>query len=122
MTDPLKGSGQRTTSFDLNRPTIVALLYLASFITGITAIVGVVLAHIWQGEAGESWEQSHYQYLIRTFWLALAAGVVGVILMIALIGFAILFAVTVWVVVRSVISLAKAQKREPIDNPTTLLF
>lgn len=121
MTDPLKGSG-RQTSFDLNRPTIIALLYLASFITGITAIIGIVLAHIWQGEGGESWEQGHYQYLIRTFWLALAAGVVGVILMIVLIGFAILFAVTVWVVVRSVISLAKAQKREPIDNPATLLF
>lgn len=122
MDDPLKSQGQPVSGFDLNRPTIIALLYLASFITGITAIIGIVLAHIWQGESGEGWEKSHYQYLIRTFWLALVGGVIGVVLMIVLVGFLVLGAVSVWVVIRSVISLTKAQRREPISNPTTLLF
>ncbi len=34
--------------FDLNHPTIISLLYLGSFITGITGIVGIVLAYIWR--------------------------------------------------------------------------
>ena len=36
--------GQPAGGFDLNRPTIVSLLYLSSFVFGVTAIVGVVLA------------------------------------------------------------------------------
>ncbi len=39
--------------FDLNRPTIINLLYIASFITGITGIIGVVLAYVWKGEPHE---------------------------------------------------------------------
>ncbi len=34
------------SGFEFNRPTIVSLLYLGSFITGITAIIGVVLAYV----------------------------------------------------------------------------
>lgn len=121
MTDR-NSADQPATAFEFNRPTIIALLYLASFVTGITAVIGVVLAHLWAGEPAQDWERSHYRYLIRTFWLALVAGVVGVVLTIVLVGFAILFAVTVWVAVRSVVSLVKAQKREPIADPATLLF
>ena len=36
-------SAPATSGFDLNRPTIISLLYLTSFITGVTGIVGVVL-------------------------------------------------------------------------------
>ncbi|RJF94083.1 DUF4870 family protein [Sphingomonas cavernae] len=122
MNDPSRSTDRPVTGFDFNRPTIIALLYLASFITGITAVIGIVLAHIWANEPGEAWGQSHYRYLIRTFWLALAAGAVGVVLTIVLVGFAILFAVTLWVAVRSVVSLVKAQKREPLADPATLLF
>lgn len=122
MNDPFRPTGQQGAGFAFNRPTIIALLYLASFITGITAVIGIVLAHIWAGEPAEEWEKSHYRYLIRTFWLALATGAVGVVLTIVLVGFAILFAVTIWVVIRSVVSLVKAQKREAIADPATLFF
>lgn len=105
------------SSFDFNRPTIVSLLYLSSFVLGITAIVGVVLAYVWKNEAQEPWEASHYAYLIRTFWLALIGSVVGVILTIVLIGLFILIGVAVLVVVRSVLSLINAQKKEPMPNP-----
>ena len=56
------------SGFDFNQPTIISLLYLASFILGVTVIVGVVLAYVWKGEAHAGWEESHYQYLINTFW------------------------------------------------------
>lgn len=122
MNDPIRPAGQQSANFEFNRPTIIALLYLASFVFGITAVIGVVLAHIWAGEPAEPWEASHYRYLIRTFWLGLVAGAIGVVLTIVLIGFAILLAVTIWVVVRAVISLVKAQKREAIADPATLFF
>lgn len=114
---PQSGSG----GFDLNKPTIVSLLYLSSLLLGFTSIVGVVLAYVWRGEPGEGWEASHYQYLINTFWIGLVGGVISVILMIVLIGFLLIMAVAVLVVVRCVLSLINAQKKLPMPNPSTLL-
>jgi uncharacterized membrane protein len=112
---PAPGGG-----FDLNHPTIVSLLYIASCVTGVTAIVGLVLSYVWRGDTAGGWEQSHYTYLIRTFWIGLVAGFVGVILSAVLIGIPLLIAVAVWFVVRSVLSLVRAQRRESMPDPETL--
>lgn len=110
-----------TTSFDLNHPTIISLLYLSSVVLGVTALVGVVLAYVWKGEAHAEWEASHYQYLIRTFWIWVIGVFVSFLLMVVVIGFLTIFAVFVLVVVRCVLSLINAQKRQPMPNPGTWL-
>ena len=116
-TRPSTGNG-----FDANRPTIVSLLYLASFLTGITGLVGIVLAHVWRGEQHEAWMTSHYTYLIRTFWIGFAASIVAALLSIVLIGMLLFPVIAIWFGVRSVMSLMKAQRREPMPDPQTLLF
>jgi uncharacterized membrane protein len=110
-----------SSSFDLNHPTIVSLLYLSSVVLGITGLVGVVLAYVWKGEAHADWETSHYEYLIRTFWIGLIGAVASVILMVVLIGFLLIVAVGVLVVIRCVLSLVNAQKQQPMPNPQTWL-
>jgi uncharacterized membrane protein len=107
-------------SFDFNHPTIISLLYLSSMVLGVTALVGVVLGYVWKGEAHADWESSHYDYLIRTFWIALVGSIVSFLLMIVLIGFLLLFAVWVLVVIRCVLSLVNAQKQQPMRNPQSL--
>ncbi|WP_292684247.1 hypothetical protein [Novosphingobium sp.] len=107
--------------FDMNRPTIISLLYLSSFVLGITALIGVILAFVWKGEPHEEWEATHYQYLINTFWIGLVGTIVGVVTMIVLIGFLILMATVALCIVRSVLSLINAQKRMAMPNPSTLL-
>lgn len=114
-------TSQSSAGFDFNQPTIISLLYLSSFILGVTAIVGVVLAYVWKGESHEDWEDSHYQYLINTFWIGFVGGIVSVLLMIVLIGFLLLPAVMVLVVVRCVLCLVNAQKKQAMPNPGTLL-
>jgi uncharacterized membrane protein len=109
-------------SFDFNRPTIVGLLYVASCLVGVTCILGLVLAYVWKAEDHQPWEATHYVYLIRTFWLGLAGAVIGSLTLIILIGFPILLAVGIWVLVRTVVSLVKAQRREAIPDPRTLLI
>lgn len=124
MTDSLPPSPPPVTpasGFDMNRPTIIALLYLGSLVLGVTSIVGVVLAYVWRGEPHEPWEDSHYQYLANTFWIGLVGGFIGIVLSIVLIGIPILIAVMVLMVVRSILALLRAQKREPMPNPGTLL-
>jgi uncharacterized membrane protein len=114
---PASGSG-----FDANKPTIVSLLYLTSFVTGITGLVGIVLAHVWSGEDHEPWMSSHYTYLIRTFWIGFLASLGAFVLSFVLIGILLFPVIAIWVGVRSVLSLIKAQKQEPMPNPETLAF
>ncbi len=118
---PASGPASQPIDFQMNRPTIISLLYLASFITGITGLVGVILAFVWKGEPQADWERSHYQYLINTFWIGFFGSIVSVLLMVVLIGFLLICAVVVLVVVRSVLSLINAQKRVPMPNPGTWL-
>lgn len=111
-----------TGGFDFNKPTIIGLLFLGSWITaGITGIIGGVLAFVWKGEAQEPWEGTHYAYLINTFWIAVIGNVIGWILVftiiLSLIGIPLLFAVSIWTTVRAVMSLIKAQARQPMPNP-----
>ena len=113
------GPASKPIDFDMNKPTIVSLLYLGSFITGISGLVGVVLAYVWRGEPKADWEASHYQYLINTFWIGFFGSIISIVLMVVLIGFALIFAVMVLVVVRSVLSLVNAQKKVPMPNPGT---
>ena len=112
-----------SSSFDLNQPTIVSLCYLAGWVTGgVSGIVGLVLSIMWQKENSEAWADSHFTYHARTFWVALAAGVLGFILTFFVIGIFLLMAVPVYVTVRAIMSMLKAQKKEPMPDPNTLLF
>ncbi|WP_298307283.1 hypothetical protein [uncultured Erythrobacter sp.] len=126
MTEPVKSDTGRevgpSNGFDFNQPTIISLCFLASFITGITGLVGIVLAHVWQGESQESWAASHFTYLIRTFWFGFLGFLVAGVLSFVLIGLLIMPLIAVWVGVRSVLSLIKAQRKEPMPDPSTLLF
>lgn len=122
MTDDQPSPAGPATGFDLNRPTIVALLYLASFITVITGLVGLVLAYVWKNEPHEAWEVSHYRYHIRSFWYGFAGALICALLTLILIGLLGFVALAVWLIVRTVLALLKAQRKEPITDPDTLLW
>ena len=113
---------REASAFELNQPTIISLLYLGGFVTGISALVGVVLAHAWQADNRANWAASHFTYLIRTFWLGLVGFVIAGVLSLVLIGLLLFPVVGVWVGVRSVLSLMRAQKREAMPEPRTWLF
>lgn len=111
-----------SSDFDMNKATIISLLYIASFFVGVTGIVGVILAFVWKDEVAGTWEESHLQFHIMTFVIGLIGSVIGIILSIVLIGIPLLIALAVWVLVRSIMALLKAQKQEPIADPKTWLF
>ncbi|MGB5483335.1 DUF4870 family protein [Parasphingorhabdus sp.] len=110
------------TGFDFNKATIVSLLYIAGFVVGITGLVGFILALVWKDEVAGTWEESHLQFHVMTFVIGLVVGLVGAILSFILIGIPILLALFLWILVRSVVALSKAQKHEPIADPKTWLF
>ena len=132
------------TGVTFQRPAIVAGLYLATLVLGLSVFVGLILAYVWRGENdGEPWEESHFTYLIRTFWIgfgvsvAMVITVLGVAVWIAaangsrvdpsaalvtlvVVGFGLL--TMIWYCVRSVLSLVAAANRRPMPNPQTWWF
>jgi len=100
---------------------VIYVLYLASFFIGITGIVGIVLAHLNQGKS-EAWLESHYTWVIRTFWIGVAGALVSAVLFVVLIGFLTIFLVAIWIIIRTVIGLQKLTRNEPIDNPQSWLL
>lgn len=58
---------QTSAASDTNVVNLVYILYLVGFFTGITALVGVIVAYVSRGEASEL-ARSHYNHQIRIFW------------------------------------------------------
>jgi uncharacterized membrane protein len=81
---------------------------VGAFLFGWPSIIAVILNYVKRDEARGTWLESHFRWQIRTFWLALAWGiliaVVSAVLAIVLVGFATwvvgLFALGVWAIVR----------------------
>lgn len=100
---------------------VIYVLYLASFVIGITGIVGIVLAHINRGKS-EAWLESHYTWAIRTFWLGLLGALVSGVLMIVVIGMLLMPLVALWVIIRTIVGLQKLGRNEPIADPQSWLL
>jgi len=101
---------------DKTMPVVVYGLYLVGLFNGLTAVVGVILAYASKAAAPE-WIRSHYVFQIRTFWLSLLFGLIGLVLTPAGIGFVILPAVGVWVAVRCILGLSWLLKTQAYPTP-----
>ena len=100
---------------------LVYILYLASLVVGVTSLVGVVIAYVYQGDAPEGL-RTHFRLQIRTFWIGLLYGLVGALLSLLGIGLVLLVFVAVWLVVRCVKGLRYLDRREPYPNAGTWLW
>ncbi|MGD1935262.1 MAG: DUF4870 family protein [Candidatus Phaeomarinobacter sp.] len=91
-------------------------LFAVGFLNGITAIIGVILAYVRRPDVKGTFLESHFTYLIRTFWISLLFGIVSALLMIVGIGFILIFAVVIWVIYRIVKGGIKLAYGRAIDD------
>lgn len=113
-------SGSR--GFEFSKPAIIALLYLVGLVTGLLAVVGVVLAYVWKGETEGTWMRSHMSFHIRTFWFGVLASLAASVLWVIGLKWLGLLAVALYIAARSFLALMAAQRREPIPNPTGIFW
>ena len=104
-----------------NQAKVIYALYAISLVLGATAIIGVVLAYIAREDA-PNWLASHYRFQIRTFWLLLLFSFIGAVLTLVLVGYLVLVATAVWLIVRCVKGWHHLDRRESVDNVETWLF
>jgi len=99
----------------------VYILYFFGYFTGLTALIGVVIAHL-QAPSTESAMKTHYTFQIRTFWVGLLYVLVGAALLFHIIGGFILLWAFVWSLVRNIKGILALNRNEPIPNPESWLF
>ena len=100
---------------------IVYILYLAAYVVGITAVIGVIIAHIQVGTA-EPMLASHYRFQIRTFWIGVLYLVAGFILVWVLIGFLVFLWWFIWSLVRNIKGVLALNENRPIADPGSWMF
>jgi uncharacterized membrane protein len=64
---------------------------------GLAGFAGLIVAYVKRGDARGTWLESHFSWLIRTFWWSLVWDLIGAVLFITLIGIPI--AIAIWAVV-----------------------
>ena len=95
---------------------------VGTFLFGWPSIIAVIINYVKRPDARGTWLESHFTWQIRTFWFAMlwAALVimVGALLAIVLIGFAIwifgLFALGIWAIYRIVRGWMRLNARQPM--------
>ena len=100
---------------------VVYILYLVSFLVGLTAFVGVIMAYVNHRDAPE-WVQTHYRFQIRTFWIGLLYGVIGVVTCFIIVGFFWLIFVLIWWIVRCVKGMQAISRGAAYERPASWLW
>ena len=100
---------------------LIYVLYLASLIVGVTAIVGLIMAYVNRGGTS-AWVETHYRFQIRTFWIGLLYGLISLVTAFILIGFLFALFTLVWWIVRCAKGLQRQSRGEPYENAATWLW
>ncbi len=101
--------------------TIVYILYFAAYFVGITAVIGVIMAHVKAGEA-DPVVDSHYRFQIRTFWIGLLYIIVGGILSFVLVGYLVLAWWFIWSLIRNIKGILALNDSRAIADPRSWMF
>ena len=78
------------------------VLIVTAFLTGWPSIIGIILSYAKQDAAEGTYLQSHFTWMIRTFWFALLWFIVSGLLLIIGVGLLLLWLTGIWVLYRIV--------------------
>lgn len=96
-------------------------LYLISIVFPLLAIIGVIFAYIFENDA-RTFLKSHYQYLIRSFWIGLLYFSISVVTIIFIVGIFLVPLSLIWWLIRLAKGIKSLMRHEAIAHPKTWLF
>ncbi|PTN36924.1 hypothetical protein C6366_08180 [Desulfonatronum sp. SC1] len=79
---------------------LVYILQAASFLLGVTSIIGVIINYVKMNDVRGTWIESHFRWQIRTFWFSLLWFTLGFVLVIIGLGVFIIIGVSIWFIYR----------------------
>jgi uncharacterized membrane protein len=100
--------------------SLVSAGVLSTPLLGLIGIIGLILAYVKRGEAAGTWLQSHYRWLMRTFWFSVLWNIVGWLAAVTLIGIPIAIgiwlATTIWVLYRLIRGYVLFKESKPVPG------
>ena len=101
-----------------NYARLIYILYFIGFVTGITAVIGLIIAYVKRNdEEIPSWLKTHFNFQIRTFWYGVIYLIVATLLSVIFIGILIYFWWFAWLAIRGVKDLLAIDKEWAlVDN------
>lgn len=78
----------------------VYILQALSFLTLVTAVVGVIINYVKDDDVQGSWLQTHFRWQKATFWYGLLWSALGFLTMPILVGYAVIGIVPIWLIYR----------------------
>jgi uncharacterized membrane protein len=118
--EPVAATGRPLVS-NYGLVLVVYILYLVGFLTGVTALVGLIIAYL-ERDKTDQISRSHFQFQITTFWIGLLYLIVGVITTHFAIGALTLIWWFVWTTIRCVKGLLVLNEGKPIPQPNSWWF
>ncbi len=94
--------------------TVIYALYASSILVGVTILVAIVMNYVKRDDVAGTWLESHFRWQIRTFWFGLLWSVLGVLSLVVVVGFAVLFANLVWFIYRIVKGWIRLNEGRPM--------
>ena len=119
--DDLSEQVSNTLHHPMTMPRASYVLFALSVVSGFPMLVGLIVAYVARGEA-PSWLQSHYTFLISTFWYFIALFLIGIVLAFFLVGFMLLWVLPLWVGIRVVRGWLLLENKKPVPYPNSWLF
>jgi uncharacterized membrane protein len=99
---------------------LVSAGLLSTPLLGLLGLIALIIAYVKRGEAAGTWLQSHYRWLIRTFWFSVLWNLVGWLAAVTLIGIPIAIciwiATTIWVLYRLIRGYILFNESKPIPG------
>jgi len=95
---------------------VYALQFLALFTGGLSFIVAGVIAYLKYDESIGTMEESHFRWQIKTLWIGLGAGIVGLVLLLVWIGVIVLTFTETWIIYRVIKGGYYYSDEREIDN------
>ncbi len=110
---------QASTTDEMIQPlktltTVIYAFYAATFISGITCIIAIVINYVKKDDVAGTWLESHFRWQIRTFWFGLAWMFLGALTWIVVIGWIILAVNCVWLIYRIVKGWLNLNENKPM--------
>jgi len=93
---------------------VVYALQALSFAFGVTALIGLIINYVKREDVAGTLYENHFDWQIRTFWWGLLWAVIGAVLAVVVVGFAVMFVAWIWAVYRVVKGWLKLTEGKPV--------
>lgn len=100
---------------------VVYILNLIALVFPLCSLIGVVFAYVFHQD-GKDYLKSHFQYIIRGFWISLLYFAISGLLCLILVGFVLIALTIIWWIIRNAKGLKNVLEGKPIVNPTSWMF